>query len=69
MERISQRGVKPIRTNVACHLHHAPSADRHFSTVVFVGLRLVVVVDDVMWSILQLNTSGGCYTLTTVEPL
>ena len=33
---------------VACHLHHAPSADHHFSTVVFVGLRLAVVVYDVV---------------------
>ena len=56
---------------VACHLHHAPSADRHFSTVVFVGLRLAVVVYDVvhaaikhiLW-LLYIDYSGTPLNLT-----
>ena len=55
---------------VACHLHHVPSADRHFSTVVFVGLRLAVVYDvvhaaikHILW-LLYIDYSGAPLNLT-----
>ena len=55
---------------VACHFHHVPSADRHFSTVVFVGLRLAVVYDvvhaaikHILW-LLYIDYSGAPLNLT-----
>ena len=53
---------------VACHLHHAPSAEHHFSSVVFVGLRLAVdvvhaAIKHTLW-LLYIDYSGTPLNLT-----